>query len=163
MPKFARFELLSLNRLYAPQNARCCASYLINSHRLHPKAIVNVKNELKSGANLLSHEFKNLCNDLLALSKEFRSPSYLDFDDLFMTNEEYEAWTGRNKNQFDYMYEQFSSFLRSSSNRTSRNAFAIFWIKMKTNLSFRQIGSLIKISNLSESRRKRAADAFDSV
>ena len=49
-----------------------------------------------------------------------------------MTDEEYEAWTGWNKNQFDYMYEQISSFLRSSSNRTSRNAFAIFWIKMKT-------------------------------
>ena len=80
-----------------------------------------------------------------------------------MTDEEYEAWTGWNKNQFDYMYEQISSFLRSSSNRTSRNAFAVFWIKMKTNLSFRQIGSLFKTGNDSESRRKRAADAFDSI
>ena len=34
---------------------------------------------------------------------------------------------------------------------------------MKTNLSFRQIGSLFKIDNLSESRRKRTADAFESV
>ena len=30
-------------------------------------------------------------------------------------------------------------------------------------LSFRQIGSLFKIGNDSKSRRKRAADAFDSV
>ena len=118
---------------------------------------------MKSGANLLSHEAKDLCNDLLALSEEFRSPSYLDFDDLSMIDEEHEAWTGWNKNQFDYMYEQISSFLRSSSNRTSRNPFAVFWTKMKTNLSFRQIGSLFKIGNDSKSRRKRAADAFDSV
>ena len=106
MPKFARFELLSLNRLCAPKNARCCASHLINSHRLYPKTIVNVKNDLKSGANLLPHEVEDHCNDLLALSEEFRSPSYLDFYDLSMTDEEYEAWTGWNKNQFDYMYEQ---------------------------------------------------------
>ena len=91
MPRFARFELLSLNRLYAPQNARCCASHLINNHRLHSKTIVNVKNDLKSGANLLLHDVKDLCNNLLALSEEFRSPSYLDFDDLSMTDEEYEA------------------------------------------------------------------------
>ena len=140
-----------------------CASHLTNNHHLHPKTIVDVKNDLKSGANLLPHEVEDHCNDLLALSEEFASPSYLDFDDLSMTDEEYEAWTGWNKNQFDYMYEQISSFLRPSSNRTSRNAFAVFWIKMKTNLSFRQIGSLFKIGSDSESRRKRAADAFDSV
>ena len=56
-----------------------------------------------------------------------------------------------------------SMYLRSSSNRTSRNAFAIFWIKLKTTLSFHQIGSLFSISRDSESRRQRAADAFDSV
>ena len=55
MPKFAQFELLSSNRPYAPHNARCCASHLINNHRLHPKTIGNVKNDLKSGANLLPH------------------------------------------------------------------------------------------------------------
>ena len=126
MPKFARFELLSSRRLYTPQNARCCASHLINNHRLHPKTIVNVKNDLKSGANLLPHEVKDLCNDLLALSEEFASPSYLAFDALSMTGEEYKAWTGWNKNQFDYMYERISSFLRSSLGRTSRNAFGIF-------------------------------------
>ena len=163
IPKLARLELLSLRHVYAPPEARCCASHLINNNHLHPKTTVNAKNDLKSGAGLLLHEVKDLCNELLALSEEFRSPSYLDFDDFSMTDEEYAAWTGWNKNQFDYMYDQISFFLRSSSNRTSRNAFAIFWIKMKTNLSFRQIDSLFKISDESESRRKRTANGFDSV
>jgi hypothetical protein len=78
-------------------------------------------------------------------------------------NEDYEAWTGWSKEQFDEMYRELSPFLRSSVNRTCRNAFAIFWIKIKTNLSFRQIGSLFNINGNSESRRLRAADAFDSV
>ncbi|CAF5136420.1 unnamed protein product, partial [Rotaria sp. Silwood1] len=53
--------------------------------------------------------------------------------------------------------------LRSSCNRTIRNKFAMFWIKLKTNLSFCQIGSLFNMPGNSESRRKRVADAFDSV
>ena len=82
-----------------------------------------------------------------------------------MSDEEYEAWTGWTKNQFYYIciYDQISPFFRFLSNRTSRNAFAIFWIKMTTNLSFPQIGSLFKISGDSESRRKRAAVPLDSV
>ena len=38
-----------------------------------------------------------------------------------------------------------------------------FWIKLKTSLPFRQIGSLFSVPADSENRRKRAADAFDSI
>ena len=61
------------------------------------------------------------------------------------------------------MFKYISKYLRSSSNRTFRKAFAIFWIKLKTTLTFHQIGSLFSMSGDLESRRKRAADAFDSV
>ena len=61
------------------------------------------------------------------------------------------------------MFDIISPYLRSSSNRHIRNALAMFWIKLKTNLSFRQIGSVFNIPGNSEDRRKRAADAFDSV
>ena len=39
----------------------------------------------------------------------------------------------------------------------------MFWIKLKTNLSFRQIGSLFNINGNSGKRRPCAAKAFDSV
>lgn len=54
-------------------------------------------------------------------------------------------------------------YLHSSYNRTSRNAFAILWIKVKTNLSFRQIGSLFNLYGDKESKRRRTAEPFDSV
>ena len=61
------------------------------------------------------------------------------------------------------MYDIISPNLRSSSNRHIRNTLAIFWIELKTNLSFRQIDSMFNIPGNGEDRRKRAADAFDSV
>lgn len=61
------------------------------------------------------------------------------------------------------MFWIVSPFLRSSPNRHMRNALAIFWIKMKTNLCFRQIGSVFNVTGDGENRRKRMADAFDSV
>ena len=67
------------------------------------------------------------------------------------------------KHNFDLIFDEVSRFLRSSENRTSRNAMAMFWIKLKTNLSFRQIGSLFNINGDSEKRRLCAAKAFDSV
>ncbi|CAF3433660.1 unnamed protein product [Rotaria socialis] len=102
-------------------------------------------------------------NDIFSFFDELRSSPRLDFDDSSLTNEDYEAWPGWSEEQFNDMFKEISVYLRSSSNRTSLNALAIFWIKIKTNLSFRQIGSLFNISGNSDTRRLRAADAFDSV
>jgi hypothetical protein len=166
MPKTARLELLAFHRVYAPGGIRSCHSHLINDNHLRPNVRLRELDRLRLVTSLSSDEMRDFCNDLLSMLEELRSSSSssrLDFDDLSYTDEDYEAWTGWTKKQFDQMFNQISPFLRSSLNRTSRNAFAIFWIKVKTNLSFRQIGSLFNISNESELRRKRAADAFDSV
>ncbi|CAF1547319.1 unnamed protein product [Adineta ricciae] len=100
---------------------------------------------------------------LLILIQESQLASYLDFDNRFLTDEDYEAWRGWTIEQFDQMFDQISMYLHSSYNRTSRNAFAIFWIKVKTNLSFRQIDSLFNFDGDMESRQRRTAEAFDSV
>ena len=39
----------------------------------------------------------------------------------------------------------------------------MFWIKLKTSLSLRQIESLFNVPGDSENQHKRAADAFDSI
>ncbi|CAM4834786.1 unnamed protein product [Rotaria magnacalcarata] len=112
---------------------------------------------------LSPQQLRDLMNDIFSFFDELRSSPRLDFDDSSLTNEDYEAWTGWSEEQFNDMFKEISVYLRSSSNRTSLNALAIFWIKIKTNLSFRQIGSLFNISGNSDTRRLRAADAFDSV
>ncbi|CAM4817803.1 unnamed protein product [Rotaria magnacalcarata] len=83
--------------------------------------------------------------------------------DTSMSNEDYLTWTGWTKEQFEHMFMLILSHIRSSCNREARNALAMFWIKLKTNLSFRQIGSLFNISGDYENRRKVVSRSFDSI
>ncbi|CAF1519239.1 unnamed protein product [Rotaria sordida] len=163
MPKSARLDLLLLYRLFAARGVHCCRSHLLYGDRLRPDQHIDIENRLPMPTSLSTTQARELFNDLFSLIDTLKSSSHLDFDDPSLTNEDYEAWTGWTIEQFNLMFECISSHLRSSSNRTKRNCFAMFWIKLKTNLSFRQIGSLFNVPGDSESRRKRAADAFDSV
>ncbi|CAF3709271.1 unnamed protein product [Rotaria socialis] len=149
--------------LYAPHGIRSCTSHLLNGDRLRPDEHIDIENRFPIPTSLSSTEASELFSDLFSLIDELRSSSHLDFDSILLTDEDYQAWTGWTKEQFNLMFQYISSHLRSSSNRTSRNAFASFWIKLKTNLSFRQIGSLFNMIGDSELRRKRASDTFDSV
>lgn len=163
MPKSARLDLLIYHKMYAPDGVRCCSSHLLNRTRLLPDAHVIMENRLQLASCLSSDEMVNLVTDLLSLLQEAVNAPRLDFSHSSLTDEDYLAWTGWTKEQFDDMHHIISSHRRSSSNRNTQNALAIFWVKLKTNLSFRQIGSIFNIPGDGEDRRKRAADAFDSV
>ena len=163
MPRSARLDVLLLHRVFASHGVRCCSSHLINDTRFRPDQPFNLKDRSQIPTSLSSEDVRDLLNDLFSLFNELRFSPCLDFDDLFLTNEVYEAWTGWSKAQFDLIFDEVSLFLHSSENRTSRNAMTMFWIKLKTNLSFRQIGSLFNINGDSEKRRLCAAKAFDSV
>ena len=91
---------------------------------------------------LPTEKLVDLIGNLLNLIEEpIRSPR-LDFCDPSLSNEDYEAWTGWKKDQFQHMLQEVTPYLRSSTNRNPIDALAIFWIKLKTNLSFRQTRSL---------------------
>ncbi|CAF4554815.1 unnamed protein product, partial [Rotaria magnacalcarata] len=55
------------------------------------------------------------------------------------------------------------SRMHSSKHRTPFEAMCQFWIKLKTNLSFRQIGTLFKVSTSEESIRRRIEDTFHAI
>ena len=61
------------------------------------------------------------------------------------------------------MYHTILLYLRLCRNRHFRHVLTTLWIKLKTNLSFRQIGSRINILESSEDRCKTAADVSNSV
>ncbi|CAF3028442.1 unnamed protein product [Rotaria sp. Silwood2] len=163
MPKSARRHLLILHRLYAPQGVRCCRLHILNNNRLDPNGFVEIDSREKLKASLQSDELIRLLDDLLLLIKEAMELPRLDFQDPLLSDDDYMAWTGWTKRQFDAMFEVLAPILRSSCNRDTRNALAVFWIKAKTNLSFNQIGTLFNYRGDSETRRKRVWDTFDSV
>ncbi|CAF5064481.1 unnamed protein product [Rotaria magnacalcarata] len=53
--------------------------------------------------------------------------------------------------------------MHSSKHRTPFEAMCQFWIKLKTNLSFRQIGTWFKVSTSEESIRRRIEDTFHAI
>ena len=53
--------------------------------------------------------------------------------------------------------------MNSLKHRTPFETICQFWIKLKTNLSFRHIGTLFKISTSEESIRRRIEDTFHAV
>ena len=163
MPKSARLDLLLIHRLFAPHGTRCCSSHLINGLRLLPNEYINMEDRLQRPTLLSPQEMQDLLNDMFCFFDDLRGSPRLDFDSALLRHEDYEAWTGWSKEQFDDMFKELSLFLRPSPNRTSRNTLAIFWIKVKTNLSFRQIGSLFNMPGNLDNRRLPAAAAFNSV
>ena len=136
---------------------------MIQSKRLRPDEVIELETRQRLPTSLSVEETQELLSDLLGLLQEAISSPRLDFLDPFLSDEDYKAWTGWSKVQYDQMFDIISPSLRSSINRHARNTFALFWIKFKTNLSFGQIASLLNIPGNSETKRKRAADAFESV
>ncbi|CAF5164301.1 unnamed protein product, partial [Rotaria magnacalcarata] len=54
-------------------------------------------------------------------------------------------------------------YMRTSTYRTPFEAVCLVWVKLKTNLSFRQIGTLFKITTSEDNIRRRAEDTFHAV
>lgn len=163
MPKDARLDLLLNHSMYAPAGVRCCPNHLFNSCRLKPDVTIAMENRPLLSATFSLVDMGDIVTDLLGLVQAARTSPRLNFNDPSLSDEDYLAWTGWSKDQFDDMHNLVSPYLRSSSNRNTRDALAIFWIKLKTNLSFRQIGSIFNVQGDSEQRRKRMGDTFDSV
>ena len=82
------------------------------------------------------------------LSKKDSSPR-LDFVNL--TDEDCRAWTGWTLDQLKQMYFACSSE-RNSFSATTENALILFWVKLKTNISFQQLSTLCRMSKSSVSR-----------
>ena len=102
--------------------------------------------------------------DVLESLRIFRKGDHLNFEDEnAMSDDDYRLWTGWTKEQFREMLPSLPK-LRNSSNRTVRTALAIFWIKLKTDLSFSQIGSLLGIHrDNAENGRLTTSKTIDSV
>jgi len=79
-----------------------------------------------------------------------------------MDDDDYITWTGWTKDQFDVMSQHLGG-INSSVNRSKREALGIFWLKLKTDLSFAQIASLLGIQDPMNVGRRKVSETFKSV
>ena len=98
----------------------------------------------KPSAELEPEDASDVIRQLLAVLQTSRNRPYLDFLDPSMSDEDFITWTGWNKEQFNNMLDYLVD-MRSTTNRDKTSALAMFWVKMKTGLSFGQIATLFNL------------------
>jgi len=172
VPFYAQVELAVDHCLILPtdnSNCRICISHLEGGHLRRDITVTanyhasEDEDEVKE-AHFESAEASRLIQHLLRAVSEYRKMASLDFnDESALSEEEYHLWTGLSKEQFNALLSYLPG-VRTSSVRTKRDALAIFWMKMKTDLSFSHIGSLLGLhKDRPEAARLKTREAFYSV
>jgi hypothetical protein len=140
-------------KIYCSSSARRCVNRCVDI----PVERVNEPTYLTSNQILM------LVNDLIVEMNRIKHMPLLVENDSNISEEDYQAWTGWSLSQLKDMTTLVSSRMYKSKYRLPFEAVCMYWIKLKTNLSFRQIGSLFKIQTQEESIRRRVEDTFHVV
>jgi len=148
-----RILLFCNHKIYCSSNARRCATRCLEV----PMGRFNEPTCLTANQAVL------LINDLTHELNRFKLMPLLDENNSLISEEDYQAWTGWSLNQLKEMTSRVTPRMHQSKHRSPFEAICIYWIKLKTNLSFRQIGTLFKIQTIEESIRKRVEDNFHAV
>ncbi|CAF4115827.1 unnamed protein product [Rotaria sp. Silwood2] len=148
-----RMLLLCDYKIYCSPNAKRCKSGCV-------EIPVERFNEPTS---LTCNQISLLINDLIYEVNRVKLMPLLVENDSMISEDDYQAWTGWSLNDLKDMTSLISPRMHKSKHRQPFDAICMYWIKLKTNLSFRQIGTLFKIQTKEESIRKRVEDSFHAV
>lgn len=165
LPEHAKHELLLDHGLLVVDeaHARICADHLDQEGK-HLKSDLEITRYYKQECRLSKDEASTVIEYLIGTIKEFRGARRLDFEtSLNLSDDDYLMWTGWKKDQFDQMANSLQTGINESPNRTKREALAMYWIKLKTDLSFNQIASLFALRDPDSSGRRVVSDAFHAI
>ena len=88
-----RLDVLLLHRVFVPYGVRRCSSHLLNDTRLRSDQPFDLNDRSQIPTLLSSDDARDLLDNLFSLFNELKFSPRLDFDDLSLTNQNYEAWT----------------------------------------------------------------------
>jgi hypothetical protein len=148
-----RIILLLDHHLYTSRNARRCTD----------SCCIAPRKRLHEPTKLTTEQAIDLITDLIFELSRVKTTPLLSENDIILTEEDYISWTGWTLQQLNDMTSLVAPHMRSSKHRTPFEAVCLFWVKLKTNLSFRQIGTLFKICTSEDSIRRRVEDTFHFI
>lgn len=158
IPTEARFDLLIRFRVYSDSECRICFQHLAGN-RLAESVEWNTSGDDEE-ISLSCDQASKIIEQFLMLSREKERYFALDFNNPYFTDNDCLVWTGWTRQQFQSMLDCLHT-THDSPNRDKSTALLIFWVKLKTGLSFQQIASLLNQNN--ENGRKMVSNAFSSV
>ncbi|CAF4953618.1 unnamed protein product, partial [Rotaria sp. Silwood1] len=148
-----RMLLICDYKIYCSANARRCKN-----------GCVDIPVDRSIEPTYLDHnQIYLLINDFICEVHRVKYMPLLVEDDGVTSEGDYVAWTGWNLSQLKDMTSLISPRMHKSKHRQPFEALCMYWIKLKTNLSFRQIGTLFKVQSKEESIRKRVEDSFHAI
>ena len=145
LPRPAQLQLLIHHHLVADPASRVCLSHLHENNYLKDIEELDLGRRKPKDTALDKADSDKLLLDLLGFIHSHNGTPRLDFQAL--PESDYPVWTGWDKTSFDNMLSYVS--LHTSSNRDSREGLGMFWVKLKTGLSYEQIASLFGIAHKS--------------
>lgn len=162
VPAAARLDLFIDHDVYVCDKQMCCDHHLVGLY-LIPDQTIDTSHY--QSASLTTSEVTQLVMDLKDEIKRRRSQPHLDLENPILDDEELKDWTGWTKSDLTSMLQTIlsSNSMRDSKHRSIADALIMFWIKLKSNLSYSQIGTLFNYDLSSEDRRKRVSEACDAI
>ena len=151
IPMEARLDFLVRFRVLTSTTNRICTSHL-EERRLKPS--VTYSSTADQVTDLSCHQASALIEEFLIYSASHDAAFKLDFLSPKFRDSDCITWTGWTRDQFSDMV-QYLKDTKSTSTRNKYSGLLVFWVKLKTSLSFAQIGSLI-INNTDNGRRAAA-------
>ncbi|CAF1581021.1 unnamed protein product [Didymodactylos carnosus] len=151
---FCCFYLFVEHDVYVYARQKCCGSHLKGT-RLNPDITIDTRQY--EPTMLTIEEASNLIFQLKNDIKNKRNRSLLSLDNPLIDEEDLKSWTGWKKSDLQTMYTTISDskVMRDSKHRSVADALILYWVKMKTNLSYSQIGTLFNYDLSAEDRGKR--------
>ena len=141
IPTEARLDLLIRFRLLSHAKNRICLSHLAD-RRLSPSVTLDEDAMQEQRPDLTGEEAAELIEEFISFSAENQSAFTLDYFSPNFSDFDCQTWTGWTKQQFEEMVPYLCDSMKCNSNRDLHGALLTFWVKLKTNLSFQQIGSI---------------------
>ena len=148
-----RMTLLCDHRLYVSPTARRCIT--ICSEKSCQRS--------QEPTCLAFHQVQRLISDLFLELSSAKCTSFLSEDDCNFSDDNYLSCTGWTLDQLKSTALLIAPRMRTSKHCSPFEVVCLLWTKLKTNLSFRQIGTLFKIDTQEASIRRRVEDTFHAV
>lgn len=160
----ARLKLLLSHGLFCTQGARCCAMHLDAAGL--PLEPVHQFAPAPDDSRITIKEAELVLDELITEISSSTSEKVVIFDpdaklgsQGYLSEAEYSMWTGWTSEQFAAMAPYLKGKIHSSTNRSLPQALFIFWLKLKTDLSFEQIASLMGLPNIVDKSTARCVMA----
>ena len=143
VPNNIRKQVFFKRRIYVPEGYRCCGLHYFDD-QLQEEDIINIKIDDSNNYTLENEKYFEFFDMLCESEQKIKEP--------FERDEDYKIFTGLTKDQFDQIHTKYIINLKESEKRTTRQALALYLMKLRTGHSNQELIRFIDVTKRSISR-----------